>query len=146
MRVRVRVNTPIPFCFTVRRRNSPLALDALVANTPLEKPEFEYELSRVHTDDADIHKHFEAAANLPRLMSRLLATHLEEALGDQIDAHDFRLEELTYDGSRISVILQPAEDPEKFDLGESAVARAETLVEAVETFIRAEGLEEASRE
>jgi hypothetical protein len=40
-RVRIRLNTPIPFCFTVRRRQSPFLVDALVSNTPLDRPAFE---------------------------------------------------------------------------------------------------------
>lgn len=145
-RVRIQLNSPIPFCFTLRRRNSPFAVDALVSNTPLERPAFEYELQKLPLNDPEIHRAFEVAANLPRLMRRLLDGGLEEVIGALSWNHDFRLEEMTYDGSRITVLLQSAEDPRTHPLADDAMDRAQLLAVQVEAFIRDEGLEEAIRE
>ena len=45
--ISARASVPIPFCFTIRRKNSTLLFDKLVTNTPIPPTRFEYELKPV---------------------------------------------------------------------------------------------------
>lgn len=145
IRVRILLCAPIPYCFLLRRRASPFAVDAIVSNTPLERPPFEYELHRVEVSGAQ-RPPYEAASNLPGILRRLLDDHLEDALLDALMAHDVRLEEAQFDGSRLTTFWQPAGDPETDASTERALSRSRDLADAVDGFLSSEGLEVESQE
>lgn len=109
IRARILVNRAIPFCFLVRRREGALQRGALVRNTPIVGTSFEYELRGAPWPDPTDTR-FEAASNYPRLLARLLDDGLAAAV-DTADAHDLRLEALTYNGAVLTALFQPAGDP-----------------------------------
>lgn len=142
-RMRMIVNRPIPFCFTVRRKGSQLPFERLVRNTELDSPPFEYELKKVPIDHVLLAERFECAANFVNLMQRLLLQELMAVLLEAEQAHDTRFEEISYDGFRVTALIQPVQDPAQDPNLQASLAFFDEIRTAIERFVQAEDLEES---
>lgn len=143
-RMRMIVNRPIPFCFTIRRKGSQLPFERLVRNTELDSPPFEYELKKVPIDHALLAERFECAANFVTLMQRLLREELLPVLLEAEQAHETRFEEICYDGFRVTTLIQPAQDPAQNPKLHMSMEFFDEIRAAVERFVQTENLEESA--
>ena len=58
---------------------------------------------------------FECASNQPRMLARMLADGLDDAMTGAVATHAFRIEELTWAGARIWIHLLPVSAPDTPD-------------------------------
>ena len=144
IRFEVKMGVPIPFCFTIRRKSSLFPMPVLVWNTSIPRAAFEYELVRIPVGDPDLERRFEAAANAPRLMSRLWESRLKGPFFAQLDPHQLRLEELAFNGESLIFYYMPAYDLEPDPQIGKVVDESHAAIQAVDEFIRLEALRDAT--
>jgi hypothetical protein len=101
---------PADMTFVIRRRQSTIGLQPVVENTPVTGAVGEIRLRRMPLGEP-LDAYFEAGSSRPRLFRELLDLGLREALTDLADQPRFRLEDCSFSGDRLTLLLQPAGDP-----------------------------------
>jgi hypothetical protein len=146
-RIRVGFHTEVPFIalrqtlgdereltFVVRRRKSMLGLPRVVDNTPVDTANFEYRLRTIPLPD-QLEQKFEAATNRPRLFRELVAGGLETDLEYLLYDPSHRLEDLTYGGDSLTMLIQPANDPTMSPWVHDTLAFARPVTARIRNFL-----------
>ncbi len=146
-KIRVGFHTEVPFIalrqvisedreitFVVRRRRNTLGLPEVVDNTPVETAGFEYRLRRIELPETLSDK-FEAATNRPRLFKELVAEGLDRDLTHLLYDPRHRLEDLTYGGDSLTMLIQPAADPTETPWVHETLAFARPVTNRVAHFL-----------
>ncbi len=143
--IRFPLNSPIPFCFILRRNRALTHRERLVRNTPLKESQFEYELKGLPLEPWQLENQYEGRANYPKLLTQLLDAGLGEDVQRLHGDHQFLLQMLTYDGTSLELIGLPASTLDDSAQLHHIQDRCEEIGETIAGFIAAEGLVEAVR-
>ncbi len=132
--VRQPVGEETEMALAIRRQHSVLGLPRLVDNTPIETANIEYRLRKMELP-GELAQTFDAATNRPRLFRALLANGLGHML-EHVRYHpSLRLEDLTYGGDSITVVVHPASEPGDGPFAQDCLAFANAFGEQMRRFL-----------
>lgn len=120
--------------FVIRRHRSAIGLPPIVDNTPIETAAIEYRLRSIPLQ-SELGSLFDAASNRPRLFRQLLDRGLESDVGELLDHSRYRLEDVVYSGTMLTVLVQPASDPAQVAFVHDCLEFASPIVARLRAFL-----------